>query len=198
MWTLKASGPRRVPKLRFTASKSGGSSVARETSKSARNASSVQAATRLPPPEGRTHGCAIRTRGLFIRFAPDANIAAKHSVSIKAKGQSFTARSINVVLARPSYNEPPSPRATSGILLSSPTDLAQAAQEFSGQPQPDPTCLALPVEFDRRSPVGVDILNLGVYDRVVPEAIYRLSDAGEIALDIGANIRQNASMMALV
>jgi FkbM family methyltransferase len=55
----------------------------------------------------------------------------------------------------------------------------------------------LPMELDIRSHVGVDILNLGVYDRVVPEAIYRLSDPGEVALDIGANIGQNASIMAL-
>ncbi len=55
----------------------------------------------------------------------------------------------------------------------------------------------LPVNVDPRSHVGVDILNLGVYDRIVPEAIYRLSDPGDAALDIGANIGQNASMLAL-
>ena len=56
----------------------------------------------------------------------------------------------------------------------------------------------LPVEVDIGSHVGIDILNLGVYDRVVAEAICRLSDPGEVAFDIGANIGQNASMMALV
>src|ERR1700682_5412948 len=56
----------------------------------------------------------------------------------------------------------------------------------------------LPVEVDAVSPVGVDILNLGVYDRVVAEAICRLSDPGEVAFDIGANIGQNAAMMALI
>ena len=56
----------------------------------------------------------------------------------------------------------------------------------------------LPVEVDIGSHVGIDILNLGVYDRVVAEAICRLSDTGEPAFDIGANIGQNASMMALI
>jgi FkbM family methyltransferase len=55
----------------------------------------------------------------------------------------------------------------------------------------------LPIEVDSNSLVGVDILNLGVYDRVVAEALLRLLDAGEDAADIGANIGQNVSIMAL-
>lgn len=55
----------------------------------------------------------------------------------------------------------------------------------------------LPIELDLLSPVGRDIVNIGVYDRIVPEAILRLLDGGEIAIDIGANIGQNTSMMAL-
>jgi FkbM family methyltransferase len=45
---------------------------------------------------------------------------------------------------------------------------------------------------------GLDIINIGVYDKVVAEAICRLSDPEEVALDIGANIGQNASIMALM
>ncbi len=56
----------------------------------------------------------------------------------------------------------------------------------------------LGIEVDPNSHVGVDILNIGVYDRVVAEAICRLSEPGELAFDIGANIGQNASLMALV
>jgi FkbM family methyltransferase len=56
----------------------------------------------------------------------------------------------------------------------------------------------LPVQVDPNSNVGIDVLNLGVYDRVVSEAICRLLDPGEQAFDIGANVGQNASMMALV
>jgi FkbM family methyltransferase len=56
----------------------------------------------------------------------------------------------------------------------------------------------LPVEVDPSSIVGQDIVNIGLYDRVVLEAIYRLLDAGETAFDVGANIGQNASIMALV
>lgn len=56
----------------------------------------------------------------------------------------------------------------------------------------------LPVEVDPISGVGLDIINIGVSDRVVAEAIWRLLDPGETAFDIGANIGQNASIMALV
>jgi FkbM family methyltransferase len=55
----------------------------------------------------------------------------------------------------------------------------------------------LPIELDPISHVGGDVLNLGVYDRVVPEAILRLLDGGETAIDVGANIGQNTSAMAL-
>jgi FkbM family methyltransferase len=56
----------------------------------------------------------------------------------------------------------------------------------------------LPVEVDPKSHVGLDIINIGVYDKVVAEAICRLSDPGEVAFDIGANIGQNVSIMALM
>ena len=55
----------------------------------------------------------------------------------------------------------------------------------------------LPVEVYPHSHVGIDVLNLGVHDRVVPEAICRLLDPGEEAFDIGANVGQNVSIMAL-
>jgi FkbM family methyltransferase len=55
----------------------------------------------------------------------------------------------------------------------------------------------LPVEVDPNSNVGLDIINIGLHDRVVSEAICRLLDSGEEAFDIGANIGQNASVMAL-
>src|SRR5262249_17416850 len=56
----------------------------------------------------------------------------------------------------------------------------------------------LPIRIDPSCLIGLDILNLGLYDRIVPEAICRLLDPGEWALDVGANIGQNASIMALV
>jgi FkbM family methyltransferase len=56
----------------------------------------------------------------------------------------------------------------------------------------------LPVEIDPSSWVGIDVINIGVHDRVVAETICRLLDPGEDAFDIGANIGQNTSMMALV
>ena len=55
----------------------------------------------------------------------------------------------------------------------------------------------LPVEVNISSGIGYQIWHSGVHDRVVPETIGRLLDPGEHAIDIGANIGQNASMMAL-
>jgi FkbM family methyltransferase len=44
--------------------------------------------------------------------------------------------------------------------------------------------------------VGADIYYYGIFDPIVPEAIWRLLDSGETAVDVGANIGQNASVMA--
>ena len=55
----------------------------------------------------------------------------------------------------------------------------------------------LPIEVDAKAWIGIDIINIGTHDRVVPEAIWRLLDSGEQAIDIGANTGQNASIMAL-
>ena len=55
----------------------------------------------------------------------------------------------------------------------------------------------LPFELDPASHVGNDILNHGVSDIVVTEAILRLLDPGEEAIDVGANIGLTVSMMAL-
>jgi FkbM family methyltransferase len=56
----------------------------------------------------------------------------------------------------------------------------------------------LPIQIDMPGYVSTDILNLGIYDRIVPEAICRLLEPGEWAIDAGANIGQNTSIMALV
>jgi FkbM family methyltransferase len=45
--------------------------------------------------------------------------------------------------------------------------------------------------------VGSSIYYYGIFDRIVPEAIHRLTDPGELAVEIGANIGQNCSLMAL-
>lgn len=45
--------------------------------------------------------------------------------------------------------------------------------------------------------VGADIYYYGIFDLIVPEAIWRLLDPGETAFDIGANIGQNTSAMAV-
>jgi FkbM family methyltransferase len=55
----------------------------------------------------------------------------------------------------------------------------------------------LPVELDMASHIGVDLANHGIYDRVVPEAIWRLLDPGERAIDVGANLGYISSLMAL-
>jgi FkbM family methyltransferase len=45
--------------------------------------------------------------------------------------------------------------------------------------------------------VGADIYYYGVFDPIVPETIWRLLDSGETAIDVGANIGQNTSAMAV-
>jgi FkbM family methyltransferase len=44
--------------------------------------------------------------------------------------------------------------------------------------------------------IGSGIYYYGIYDKIVPEAIWRLLDRGETAVEIGANIGQNCSAMA--
>lgn len=44
--------------------------------------------------------------------------------------------------------------------------------------------------------IGSDIYHYGIFDPIVPEAIWRLLDPGEMAIDVGANIGQNTSLMA--
>ena len=44
--------------------------------------------------------------------------------------------------------------------------------------------------------VGIDIYQYGIFDKIVPETIWRLLDAGETGVDVGANIGQNSSAMA--
>jgi FkbM family methyltransferase len=56
----------------------------------------------------------------------------------------------------------------------------------------------LPIQIDMPGIVSTDILNLGIYDRIVPETVCRLLDPGEWAVDVGANVGQNASIMALI
>ena len=55
----------------------------------------------------------------------------------------------------------------------------------------------LPVSITLGTHVGEEIMNHGVSDRIVPEALWRLLDAGEQAVDAGANLGQNTSIMAL-
>jgi FkbM family methyltransferase len=61
-----------------------------------------------------------------------------------------------------------------------------------------PLAWGLPIRLNPACLTGVDMLNLGIFDRIVPETICRLLDAGEWALDVGANVGQNASIMALM
>jgi len=44
--------------------------------------------------------------------------------------------------------------------------------------------------------IGSEIYYYGIFDRVVPESIYRLTDKNELTIEVGANIGQNCSLMA--
>jgi FkbM family methyltransferase len=56
----------------------------------------------------------------------------------------------------------------------------------------------LPIQIETAGHVSMDILNLGVFDRIVPETICRLLEPGERAIDVGAHVGQNTSIMAVI
>ena len=55
----------------------------------------------------------------------------------------------------------------------------------------------LPLRFQPRETIGASIWRMGLYDLCVSEAIWRLLEPGEVALDVGANIGHMTSIMAL-
>lgn len=69
-----------------------------------------------------------------------------------------------------------------------------------GKPAPAEEVVELPwgapVRVRLAENVGSSIIYYGIFDKIVPEAIWRLLDAGETGVDIGANIGQNSSAMA--
>lgn len=44
--------------------------------------------------------------------------------------------------------------------------------------------------------IGSEIYHFGIFDKIVPETICRLLSPGELAIEVGANIGQNCSLMA--
>ena len=69
-----------------------------------------------------------------------------------------------------------------------------------GKPTPAEAIVRLPWGADVLARPGdnatADIYYYGIFDKIVPEAVWRLLDRGETAVDVGANIGQNASLMA--
>ena len=69
-----------------------------------------------------------------------------------------------------------------------------------GKETPPTATITLPwgsaIKLRTNENVGSDIFHFGIFDRVVPESIYRLTDEGELAVEAGANIGQNCSLMA--
>jgi FkbM family methyltransferase len=69
-----------------------------------------------------------------------------------------------------------------------------------GKPVPESATVRLPwnanVTVHTRENVGAEIYFYGIFDKTVPEAIWRLLDEGETGVEIGANIGQNSSLMA--
>jgi FkbM family methyltransferase len=69
-----------------------------------------------------------------------------------------------------------------------------------GKLAPAATSVRLPwgatVTVHTHENVGREIYHHGIFDKIVPEAIWRLLDKGETAVEIGANIGQNSLLMA--
>jgi FkbM family methyltransferase len=55
----------------------------------------------------------------------------------------------------------------------------------------------LPITVDTSQPIGLALVRSGVYDLCVCEAVYRLADPGELAVDVGANIGVMSSVAAV-
>jgi FkbM family methyltransferase len=55
----------------------------------------------------------------------------------------------------------------------------------------------LPITVDTEQPIGAALFRSGVYDLCVCEAVYRLADPGELAIDVGANIGVMSSVVAV-
>jgi len=81
---------------------------------------------------------------------------------------------------------------------------AQALRRFGriGKPRPQIAMAQLPwgakIRVHPGENVGCEIYNYGIFDKIVPECIARLLDAGETGMEIGANIGQNCLLMAAV
>ena len=69
-----------------------------------------------------------------------------------------------------------------------------------GKPVPKYAVVELPwgamVRVQTNENVGCEIYHYGIFDKIVPEVIWRLLDHGDTAIDIGANIGQNCSLMS--
>ena len=79
---------------------------------------------------------------------------------------------------------------------------SQTLQRFMriGKPVPGFAIVQLPwgakIGVHPNENVGSEIYHYGIFDKIVPEAIWRLLDHGDTAFEIGANIGQNCSLMA--
>lgn len=54
----------------------------------------------------------------------------------------------------------------------------------------------LSLEYAREEQIGLCIARRGVFDLAVSEVLYRLTDPGELALDVGANVGHMTSLLA--
>jgi FkbM family methyltransferase len=79
-----------------------------------------------------------------------------------------------------------------------PQVLRRFRRMWHSQPPEDTVTLpwGLPLRVRTRENIGSDIYHYGIFDKIVPETIMRLLDPGEGAVEVGANIGQNCSLMA--
>lgn len=80
-----------------------------------------------------------------------------------------------------------------------PSQVARRLQRIFTGPPPARAAVRLPwgetIQIHPHETIGTGIWHYGVFDLIVTEAICRLLDAGETALDIGANMGQMTSLM---
>lgn len=73
----------------------------------------------------------------------------------------------------------------------------RALRTFSRSPRTVTLPWGHKLRVDPRDSIGRAILNAGVYDLPVTEALWRLTDPGDTALDVGANIGYTASVLSM-
>jgi len=71
-------------------------------------------------------------------------------------------------------------------------------RRLAREPMSSQTCLPwhLPIAFQPGSIIGTELVRKGIYDLVLTEGLFRLTDPGDVCVDVGANVGYTTSLLA--